>query len=397
MALSPMRICLDLTPLEMRDRFGGFARYGLALGRALLHLPDRAGIEWLALPRSSGPVVSLEDALAPEFREGPVIAPRRHRWQRLAVSGQRLRDARVDLFHSLTPVALPWRPGCPVVVTAHDVIPLTHPEPGPGFLDGVARLDDRIRQRLRHRRGNHYIAISHDTAAELERWFGIPPSRVSVVHHGIDRNAFRPSTDPARALDERRRVQDQWKLPDSWFLLVGSDHHRKNQWRAYEAWVQVAPRVRDGLVVLGRALYGRVFETMVTDAASRGLGERLRWLPDVGDADLPAFYRQATALVAPSESEGFGMTLLEAMACGCPVAASRIGAHVEVAGDAASWFDPMSVEDIARALVRLGSDAERAALRATGLERATHFTWEEAAANTLEVYRKVLGRAPALS
>ena len=121
-----------------------------------------------------------------------------------------------------------------------------------------------------------------------------------------------------------------------------------------------------------------------------GLEEKVQFLGDVAEADLPPLYSGAAAFVFASLYEGFGLPVLEAMACGVPVACSNTSSLPEIVGDAALTFDPTNVEAIAGAMSRLLDDAElRAELRQLGLKRARHFTWTETARRTLEVYRTV--------
>jgi len=122
-----------------------------------------------------------------------------------------------------------------------------------------------------------------------------------------------------------------------------------------------------------------------------GLQDRFRWLDNVDDGGLPPLYRQATAMVAPSLYEGFGMILLEARAAGAPVAAASNGAYEEVGGDDAIYFEPESIDAIAETLVRLSQDsALRERLRVQGLAHVRRCTWARMARETLAVYRRVL-------
>jgi len=384
----PLRICFDLTPCEMRDRFGGFGRYAITLLRSLLALPapDRDGLEILGLSHSDRPPTGAGEAIIASLATDAIISPWRHHMQRQLLVGRALRSARVDLFHSTTPAALPWLAGCPVVATVHDIIPVVCPEPGRSPLDRGRRLGDRLEQRLRLARADHLVAISNTTARDVMRVFGVPADRITVVRHGVDATAFN-----ARSADgERDRLRRRHALPERYFIGVGSDHYRKNHRSLFDAWREVAATVPEGFVLVARAIHGGALASLVDDARRAGLGDRFRWLQDVTDDELPGLYRHATALVAPSLYEGFGMTLLESLACGTPVAASRTDAHLEVGGDAIMYFDSGAVAAIARALDRISTDEMyRADLRARGLARAAGFSWTRAAQETLEVYRRV--------
>lgn len=385
------RVCLDLTPTETHDRYGGFTRYGLALLRHLLALPasDRADIELLVLARSDGEVLPAEDIEPEALTAGPVIGPERHRRQRRALHG-RLSSAGVDLFHSFYPERLPPGRGLRVVANVYDLVTDVLPLTGDGWLKRVGR---RLERWWEFRAADHLIAISEATRRDAARIARVPRHRIDVVHLAVDGGVFAPE-GPAGASPEVHGAAAAGTNggPARYFLAVGSDHYRKNQWRLFEAWLQVSHEIPENLVLVGRQIYGDVLSGIAAEAHARGLGERVIWLSDFADAGLPALYRGATALVAPSLYEGFGMTLLEAMACGTPVAASTAPSHREVAGEAALFFDPLSVPELSAALLRLSGDERlRARLRAQGLERARQFTWDRCARETLRVYRKVLG------
>jgi glycosyltransferase involved in cell wall biosynthesis len=381
------RVCLDLTPGETRDRFGGFWRYGVALLKSLTELPMRDDLELVVLERASQAPVPAADALGLRALSGPVVPPRRHRLERLWTTPRILDGARVDLFHSLTPVALPWRPRCRQLATAYDLIPLLHPDPATTLRARLERLDDRVRQPWRYRRPDHLLSISDATRHDLRTRLRVPDSRITVVPLGIDLGAFTSAPGPSEGETLRR----DRRLPDRYFLGVGSDHHRKNQWHLFDEWLAVCREIPEGLVLVGRPLYENTLEGIQESARTAGLGDRVRWLPDVEDAELPVFYRQATALVAPSLYEGFNLTLLEAMACGAPVAASNIPPHREVGGDAAEYFDPSVTGQLAEVLVRLSRDsARRGRLSALGLERAPGFGWARTARLTRALYARLL-------
>jgi glycosyltransferase involved in cell wall biosynthesis len=388
----PVRVCVDLTPGEMRDRFGGFWRYGVALAGALAGLPPRDDLDIVVLVASDRPPIPLHEALERrDLPAAPVIAPRRHRLQRFWLSGRLLTAAGVDLFHSLTPAALPAGSRGTTLATAYDLIPLLYPDPAHTWRARLERLDDRVRQPWRYRRPHHLLAISEATRRDLVSRLKVPGERITVVPLGVDAAAF-SAHGPH---DEADTLRARWRLPERFFLAVGSDHHRKNQWRLFEEWQAVSRQIPEGLVLVGKALYGGVLDGIAETARTGGFGDRVRWLPDVPDEALPAFYRQATALVAPSLYEGFGLTLLEAMACWTPVAASRILAHVEVAADAAEYFDPSASGELSSVLTRLSGDPGlRLRLSSAGPERVARFSWAATARQTRALYARLLRLSP---
>lgn len=380
-----LRVCIDLTPNESIDRFGGIGRYGYLLLEAMQSLPasDRAGIELCVLERSDRDVLDVEAALEKKVLSDPPIPFPAHRWQRRLKSGRSIAAAGANIFHSVEPQAFPLRSHAKTLVTCHDLIPLAFPRLNPPLKRSWIRLRETALWGTRMRRAEHVLAISEQTAADLERFVGIPRSRVSVVHHGVDRGLFRADVDVQQA-------KKKFDLPERWFVSVGSDHYRKNQQRLFEAWCTVNGDIPEGLVVVGKSLYGSTLRAIRSKVSDLGLQPRFRWLESVDDSDLPALYAGATAAIAPSLYEGFGMTLLEAMACGTPVAAARNGAYEEVGGEAALYFDGRSIDELASTLRRLSSDPDvRQRLQRAGLSRAEGMSWQHTARGTLAVYRRM--------
>jgi glycosyltransferase involved in cell wall biosynthesis len=385
-----LKVCLDLTPNEMRDRHGGFGRYGYYLLENLLALPaaERGDLEILAAPRSDSAPITAEEALKREILEHPPIGNDRHRMQRRFILGRKMRRAGIDLFHSVHPGSLPLGSGAKLLITCHDLIPVVLPSPKTSLYQRFNRKKDFVQHLSRHWRADHILAISESTRQDLIRSFRLPESRISVVHHGIDTHRF-PEQEDA---NEKDILREKYDLPDRYFICVGSDNYRKNQTRLFEAWANASSSIPEGLVLVGRPMYENIFQGLYDQANARGLGQRFRWLNDVDDAELPALYRQATAMVSPSEYEGFGMTLLEAMACGAPVAASNTSSHPEVGQDAALFFDPYSVKEIEDVLRQLSTNGElRQQLNTRAQQLLTTFPWSATARNTLTLYKSVLG------
>lgn len=384
------KVCLDLTPNEMHDRHGGIGRYTQYLLPELTRLLSESpsAIALWALVDSARRPVPAEDVDVSRLLARPPISARQHRVRRRTVAGPHLMRAGVDLFHATQVVALPVAPRVRTVVTAYDVVSLVRPKQAEGLTRRALVAVKRAREAVRYRRADHVICISQQTKDDLLRLAGLPAERMTVVHLGVDHTLFH-HRDVAGEGEALRRTFD---LPERYFLAVGSDHYRKNHERLFDAWRRVADERPEGLVIVGKMMYDTTLAQLRDEVERHGLGARFRWLPDVTDAQLPAFYRHATAYVAPSLYEGFGMTILEAMACGAPVVAARNGAYEEVAQDAALFFDPYSVDALSECLREISADSSmRDTLRATGLQRSSSATWRVTAQRTLDVYRAMLG------
>lgn len=299
-------------------------------------------------------------------------------WMQTAVPRIARRE-RIDLFH-FTNATAPLALSTPYVTTIHDLSLRRMPEAHP--LRRRAYQGTLLARSARRARA--VIAVSETSARDIVAMLGVPRDRVVVTPLAADERFRR--VDDAASLDA---VRARYDLPDRYLLYVGNVEPRKNLSRLVDAFESIAaPGVT--LAIAGAlAWMSREVERRV--ATYRGEG-RVRLLGYVADDDLPALYTAADAFVYPSLWEGFGLPVLEAMACGTPVVASRIPAIEEVAGRAARLVDPLSTAEIAAALETLLADAaERERLSTAGRERAARFTWEQTARRTIAAYHTALG------
>ena len=258
------------------------------------------------------------------------------------------------------------------VVTLHDVSPLDHPE---WFRGAFASLYRRLLPQLT-RRARRIVTSSSFSRDRIVEACGVPAERIAVVVPGVDAARFRP---PSGAAANEARARHG--LPERYLLAVGSRDQRKNVAVLVTAWRRL--RARDP--GLGLVLVGDASPTARAEAAGWDDGG-IRRLGRIPDADLPALYGAAAVFVYPSLYEGFGLPVLEAMACGTPVVASRRTAVPEAVGDAGELFEPTEPDDLVAVLERLLDDGdERRALRSAGLRRAGALTWERTAAGVLAV------------
>jgi glycosyltransferase involved in cell wall biosynthesis len=230
------------------------------------------------------------------------------------------------------------------------------------------------------------IAISQATRHDLIERLGILPERIDVIHHGVDHERF--STEPAP--NERPGLAEIFGISEPFLLYLGAGDARKNLpllVRAYAA----SGVSRDVKLVLAGPLSSAQRRALLAAADAGGVADRLQLLGYIDERYVPALYRQCLAHVFPSSYEGFGLTVLEAMACGAPTLTTSFSSLGEVAGDAALTLHELSEQPFALALERLVSDAElRADLRRRGLAHAQSFTWEACAAKTLSSYQRAL-------
>jgi glycosyltransferase involved in cell wall biosynthesis len=294
----------------------------------------------------------------------------------------------LDAIHVPSYRRLLFRAPCAKIGTIHDLAPF-HVR---GKYD-FARMfyGQHVVKRIA-RRQDAIIAVSQTTANDINRFFGIPKNKIDVVHNGLDHVRFQPEP---RADDEV--VLEQFKIDAPYFLYVARlEHPGKNHVRLIEAFnhFKLATRSNHLLVLGGADWHGA---EAIHQAAERSpFAADIRRVGFVSDAQLPALYRRAAAMVYPSLFEGFGMPPVEAMACDCPVICSDRGSLGEVAGPAACIIDPENPIHIAEALRRVSLEPRFVEnLRQAGLRHASKFNWRHAAAATLAVYER-FERSPTL-
>lgn len=295
----------------------------------------------------------------------------------------------LDLFHSPDFTLPPVRRGTRTLLTVHDLSFVRDPaSAAPGLLRYLNTVVPRSVARA-----DHILADSQATKKDLIDLYHTPDEKITVLYSGVEAR-FRPVTAP----DQLARVRTRYGLGHEPFILgISTLQPRKNFVRLIQAFETVSYQlsaVSAGalrLVIAGGK--GWLFEAIFAEVERRGLQERVLFPGFVADEDLPALYSAARVLAYPSLYEGFGLPMLEAMACGTPVVASTASCLPEVAGDAALLVSPTDVPALADALSRAANDeAVRADLIAKGLNRSRQFTWEKSARQLLTIYRRLLAR-----
>jgi len=270
-----------------------------------------------------------------------------------------------------------------LIVTIHDLIHLTDPT----FKRTLAaRFYARPMFYLVTQKADRIIADSEFTKQQIVEHLAVSPSKIVVVYLGVSEQ-FCPH-DRGKAF---LRVSSVFGLKRPYILFVGNLKPHKNVKTLIHAFSRMCAR-RDfdhQLVMLGDDKRWKV--DLVNECKKLGIDGRVLFVSQVPFEDLPWVYGGAEVLVLPSFIEGFGLPVLEAMACGTPVVCSRAASLPEVAGDAAEYFEPASTDDLAAAIERvLGSHELQETLCQKGLERAKLFSWYECARRTLDVYGQVL-------
>ena len=282
------------------------------------------------------------------------------------------------LLHSVDHVSPAWR-NWRSVVTLHDLAfllyPSTHTRDSRRYYAASGRSV---------RSAERVIAVSQRTASDAVRLLGVDPARMRVVPEAAA-PGYGPRDDEAFHLTARRLNLD----PRPYALFVGTLEPRKNVPLLLDAFVQVRKQVDVQLLVVGGR--GWLDESIYVAHARSGLGDATRFLGSLDQDDLACLYSHAGAFVLPSLYEGFGLPVLEAMACGAPVVCSNAGPLPEVAGDAAVLLSPEDAGAWAQGILAVLTDTRTAEdLRRKGFARGKNFSWERAALATRDVYREAL-------
>lgn len=293
-------------------------------------------------------------------------------------------QAGVDILH-LPAHRAPLICPVPMVVTFHDLTLLRYPE----AFNAWTRYYSRITFPMIVRRATRIIAVSESTKRDLVNLLAVPADKVTVVYEG-PQAGLHPIEDPSVI----EQTLQEYRLRRPFILHVGTLEPRKNIPRLLRAYhyLRVTRSLPHTLVLVGRLgwRYREIFDT-ITELR---LSDEIRWLGYTPVDALARLYSAANVLVYPSLYEGFGLPVLEAMVCGCPVVTSNVSSLPEVVGDAGITIDPTDGNALAEALYHVVSDSGLAAeMRRRGLERAKLFTWEQTATKTLEVYYQAARQA----
>lgn len=381
-----MRIAINGIHLSFRNDYtrAGVSNYTLNLITSLPRL--KPGHQFLVLvDKESYPQCLQRDLQKENLRivrcnvqAGQKI--RRILWEQLALPFWLQRNE-IDLFHGLVNI-LPISAPCRTVATIHDLVFFS----APATLYSRRNWYNRLFIRFSFRKASRILTDSNHTLRCIRRFLDKEKQKpVDVVPLGCDHTRFRVIQQMQELEEKRERLG----LPPEFILNLNTLEPRKNilgLLAAYARYRRVHPAPLP-LVIAGSP--GWLFEKAVEVASRKELCRHVRLLGFVEDEDLPALYNLATFLICPSLLEGFGLPVLEAMACGTPVAVSNNSSLIEVTGEHCLSFDPTSEKEICEVLVRLTDERDlRCEIAFGGVEKAQTFSWERTAALTLESYTR---------
>jgi len=319
------------------------------------------------------------------FHETPVGNVRKDRfWEELEIK-EVLLDRKVDLYHiPQNGIGMPREKVCPFVVTLHDVIPITMPETvGPyyrqKFLDSIPEILDK---------SDAFLTVSEFSKSDICRELGIPEDKVFV-----SKLAAEDIYSPVDKQLAKAYIREKYGIENDFFLYVGGFNPRKNIKSLLLAYAYMKDKLKKDykVVILGKQ--GRSYDDLVTLSHLLKISNDCIFTGFIPVDDMPLFYNAASVFVYPSLYEGFGLPVVESMACGTPVITSNVTSLPEVVGDGAITVSPDDYEAIGDNMLRLVEDEKLYAdMRKKALERAALYSWDKTVKDTIEVYESVSSR-----
>jgi len=304
---------------------------------------------------------------------------RRLFWENVTLSFEAKRQG-VDIFHDLCG-ELPCFKSFKAVLTVHDLAYIAHPE----FQNFRTKCYLYINYRRTVNEADHIISISKSTKKDLIKYFNVAPEKITVVYHGKD-DRFRPKDSASSRLS----VEHKYGVQGKFILFVSALSPRKNLEGLLKAFAKLK-NSNLSLVCIGKTMWASKSIFQLIDKL--GLRNRVIFVGYVRDPeDIVDFYNAALFSVYPSFYEGFGLPVLESMACGCPVIASDVASLPEIVPSREQLFDPHDTDSILNLLSQLEADpARRASIRNAGLEKAKEFSWQRSAEEVYKVYKGLMG------
>jgi glycosyltransferase involved in cell wall biosynthesis len=299
-------------------------------------------------------------------------------WEQLAWPLAAIRH-KVDLLHSMAFVT-PLVRLSPAVVTVYDLSFIHHPQRYPA----LKRVYLTSQTRRSCQEAERVMTISESGRQDVHRYYGIPLDQIDVVRPGVSQ-IFTPRNGA-----EVEAFRNREKLARRFILHVGTLQPRKNIEVLLDAFAQLRRTDLELILVGGK---GWSYQSIFNRVEELGLVDKVRFPGYVSDADLPLWYNAADVLVFPSVHEGFGLPVIQSMACGTPVIAAKTSAIPEAAGSAALFFEPHDVSALAEHIAAILDDRQIAdTMRQRGLEQACEFSWQKAGQQLLASYQRVLAK-----
>ncbi len=377
-----MKIGIDVTSAITQG--GGIGRYTRELVQALVKADGDN--EYHFFSARQPPKLPVPDPIPAAANVHYHPAPLDERWLyrlwyrlRLPLPVQWV-TGRLDLFHSPDFVLPPVSGRIPTLLTVHDLSFVHYPETFPANL--VAYLNAVVPWSVR--RATHILADSQATKDDLVNIWHVPTGKITVLYAGVN-EAFQPVTDEGRIT----AVRHKYNLTDAPYILsLGTVQPRKNYQMLIRAFRPIAANYPHNLIIAGGK--GWLYDDMLAEVDKLGVNGRVHFIGFVDDADLPALYSAADLFAMPSLYEGFGLPLLEAMACGTPVLSSNMSSLPEVVGETAVQLPPTQGTAWTQAITSLlENPAKRTQMIAGGFRQARRFTWHKSARQLRNIFQNL--------
>ena len=302
-------------------------------------------------------------------------------WQNLPLDWPRLTFGKVNLYHALHISQVPRRTKIPVITTIYDLSFIYYPH---HRSQRHAQLYN-WQTDLAIKNSRHLITISESTKNDLVKFKGVPADKITVTYLGAE-EYFRPIKNHNLI----KRTLAKYNIIKPFVLTVGTLEPRKNLLRLLQSWQGLVPTMQQKYQLVLAGGRGWNDEELRLKIKNLKSSARVATAGYVDDRDLPYLYSAAELFIYPSLYEGFGLPVLEAMSCGCPVITSSTSSLPEVGGAAATYIDPLNTKDIGQTLARLLSNQkQRQQMAINGLKQAKKFSWNECAKKTISIYEQV--------
>lgn len=373
------RIAIDYTPAY--EQGGGIGRYVRELVASLATIDDKTTYKLFVAG-----VDQLPDIPGENFEWAATsISPKwfARFWHRLRIPFPvDFFTEKIDLFHATDFVLPPTLPSTKTILTVHDLSFIRVPDAASPRLRTYL---NQVVPRSVHK-ADHILADSQATKDDIIEFYDTPPDKITVLLSGVD-SIFVPNINAHHATT----VRDKYQIGTTPFIFtIGTVQPRKNYSRLIRALAVLHEKNHDiQLVIAGGK--GWLEDKMYKTIEETGLSNYVKLIGFADEADLPTLYSEAICLAFPSLYEGFGLPVLESMACGTPVITSNVSSLPEVAGNDALLVDPYDVKQLVNALERILTDTElRQKLIESGLQRVKSFTWKRSAQQLSSIYQKIL-------
>lgn len=370
-------IAIDYTPAY--EQGAGIGRYVRELTAALMRVDEQTNYTLFVAGTTHIDTPVPQNFRWKTSRLAPVNLARL--WHRLHIPLPiELFTGKVELFHATDFVLPPMRAKASIL-TVHDLSFVKVPETTSPALKRY--LDNVVPKSIK--RATHVLADSQATKDDMVNIYGTPADKITVLYSGVDQRF-------AHDASQNNTIRTKYKIPQDrpYIFSVGTVQPRKNYARLIQSLAQLRAKGHDVCLVIAGGK-GWLDDPIYESIQSSSMRDYVHMIGFADDSDLPGLYSSAICTAFPSLYEGFGLPILESMACGTPVVTSNVSSLPEVAGDAGLTINPYDLDELTNALEQLITDVElRDMLIAKGYQQAASFTWERAARELISIYQRII-------